>query len=265
MAGAPVSTATRQLVKSIIPNGEVFTPYGATEALPVTLAPAQELEKVAEEAALSGERGTLVGKVIPGVEALVVPITADRLASDPKLIALPPYEIGELLVRGDNINARYFDSPEADAKGKVVLADCVWHRMGDVCYLDKVGNIYFCGRKAHIVMANGRRYFSIPVERIFNQHAWVRRSALICVGSDDVGVVIEPLPENWPATEADRETFLQELRTLGATSEITRSIEHFYFHTSFPVDARHNAKIFRDKLGDWVKSQSVETRFKKVA
>ena len=36
---------------------------------------------------------------------------------------------------------------------------------------------------------------------------------------------------------------------------MTAPIRRFYFHPSFPVDARHNAKIFRDKLAVWAASQ----------
>jgi len=32
-------------------------------------------------------------------------------------------------------------------------------------------------------------------------------------------------------------------------------IRRFYFHHSFPVDARHNAKIFRDRLAIWAATQ----------
>ena len=31
----------------------------------------------------------------------------------------------------------------------------------------------------------------------------------------------------------------------------TREIAHILFHPAFPVDVRHNAKIFREKLAEW--------------
>ncbi|RMG40866.1 MAG: alpha/beta fold hydrolase, partial [Candidatus Dadabacteria bacterium] len=51
IAGAAVSADTLKLVKSIVPAGEVFTPYGATEALPVTLVSAVEITGLDPESA----------------------------------------------------------------------------------------------------------------------------------------------------------------------------------------------------------------------
>jgi hypothetical protein len=80
----------------------------------------------------------------------------------------------------------------------------------------------------------------------------VRRSALIPVdGGKDAAVAIEPLPQHFPSESKDRATFIAELRELGKKDPLTSRIEKFFFHPSFPVDARHNAKIFRDKLGRW--------------
>jgi len=42
-----------------------------------------------------------------------------------------------------------------------------------------------------------------------------------------------------------------ELAALGDAHEHTRPIDTFLLHDSFPVDIRHNAKIFREKLAVW--------------
>jgi len=48
---------------------------------------------------------------------------------------------------------------------------------------------------------------------------------------------------------------ISELKQLAASNELTRSIATFLFHPSFPVDIRHNAKIFREKLARWAADQ----------
>ncbi|MCK4691917.1 MAG: peptide synthase, partial [Desulfuromonadales bacterium] len=48
---------------------------------------------------------------------------------------------------------------------------------------------------------------------------------------------------------------LAELRQIGQTHELTKSIQDILFHPSFPVDIRHNAKIFREKLAVWAEEQ----------
>jgi hypothetical protein len=49
---------------------------------------------------------------------------------------------------------------------------------------------------------------------------------------------------------------VKELNELQQSSDITSGIASFFFHHSFPVDSRHNAKIYRDKLGEWAESQN---------
>jgi hypothetical protein len=68
-------------------------------------------------------------------------------------------------------------------------------------------------------------------------------------------VVIEPEPHHWPETDEARATFSDEIKALGAANPLTKEITEFFFHRSFPVDARHNAKIYRDRLGVWAREQ----------
>ncbi len=47
-----------------------------------------------------------------------------------------------------------------------------------------------------------------------------------------------------------------ELLGLAAAHELTRSIQTVLFHKSFPVDIRHNSKIFREKLAVWAEHKT---------
>lgn len=53
----------------------------------------------------------------------------------------------------------------------------------------------------------------------------------------------------------DRDKLLTEVRRLAADSEVTKDIKTFLIHDCFPVDIRHNAKIFREKLAVWAAEQ----------
>ena len=66
-------------------------------------------------------------------------------------------------------------------------------------------------------------------------------------------IIIEP--ENKDGVAKDRKTFTKELLNLGAAYPHTRSIKKILFYPDFPVDVRHNAKIFREKLAAWAESQ----------
>ena len=251
MAGAPVSQTTIDLVKAACPQAESFTPYGATEALPVTIASADDLWQDRPVLAVTGEQGTPVGRAIDGVALRVVqPLTGQPVMP---LVDCPERVIGEIVVSGDTVSREYLRRPEATATSKIHDGDRVWHRMGDMGYLDAAGHLYFCGRKAHVVSTPDRTFHSVPVENVFNRHPQVRRSALIEVAG---GPALAIEPASWPLKPQARQTLAAELRAVGEGDPVTAAIRRFYFHQSFPVDARHNAKIFRDRLGTWAATQT---------
>jgi acyl-coenzyme A synthetase/AMP-(fatty) acid ligase len=90
------------------------------------------------------------------------------------------------------------------------------------------------------------------VENVFNRHPQVSRTALIGVDGQPA-LVVEP--QSRSLTPDARRRLTAELRAIGAGDPVTSSIRRFYFHHSFPVDARHNAKIFRDRLATWASTQ----------
>ena len=251
MAGAPVSPATIELVRNACPQAESFTPYGATEALPVTLAAAADLRGLEPIAALTGEQGTPVGQAIEGVSLRVVQPVDDPAGAT--LVDCPERTIGEIVVSGGTVSREYLARPEANAASKILESGRVWHRMGDMGYLDGAGRLWFCGRKAHVVTTPDRVHHSVPVENVFNRHPEVRRTALIAVDGRPA-LAVEPLSRR-PGADA-RRRLAAELRALGADDPVTAAITSFYFHESFPVDARHNAKIFRDRLAEWAATQT---------
>ncbi len=253
MAGAPVGGAVISNVTRVCPQAQVCTPYGATEALPVTLAPLPECgDRSGKVKAKGGDVGTPIGAPIDGLSARIIKSVNGPILHFEDTVPCEPFEIGEIIVSGKHVSPGYTHRPEADTLAKIADGESFWHRMGDMGYADEEGKLYFCGRKAHAVFCEERPFFSDPVEFVFNQHRKVKRSALIGLFSGKIpAVAIEPFPEYFPQTVEDREAFGTELRALAQTSSVTAGIERFFFHPNFPVDARHNAKIFRDKLGVW--------------
>ncbi|MNS38795.1 peptide synthase [compost metagenome] len=125
--------------------------------------------------------------------------------------------------------------------------------MGDLGYQDADGRVWFLGRKAHRVTTESGDLFTITNEAIFNQHPKVFRTALVGVGPRGkqkpvLCVELHPGEKATPALE-------QELRHLGTTFLYARQIQTFLFHPGFPVDIRHNSKIFREKLAVWAEEQ----------
>jgi acyl-coenzyme A synthetase/AMP-(fatty) acid ligase len=126
--------------------------------------------------------------------------------------------------------------------------------MGDVGYLDDIDRFWFCGRKSHRVITAAGTLFTIPCEAIFNQHPRIYRSALVGVGprgDERPVIIVEPWPERRPSSRADTRQLLAELSNLAQQHQHTARIRDLFVLDALPVDIRHNAKIFREKLEVW--------------
>jgi acyl-CoA synthetase (AMP-forming)/AMP-acid ligase II len=166
---------------------------------------------------------------------------------------LPTGQVGEIVVGGPVVTKEYFHRPESTALTKIhdPKTGCILHRMGDLGYLDDRGRLWFCGRKSQRVITPAGTLFTIPCEAVFNQHPQIRRSALVGVarnGTTEPVLCVE-LEKN--AQGNDRQRLTHEILSLGAGQSHTKEIKTVLFHLAFPVDIRHNAKIFREKLAQW--------------
>jgi acyl-CoA synthetase (AMP-forming)/AMP-acid ligase II len=253
-AGAPVPPhVLRRIKKAMHPDGDIHTPYGATESLPVASISATEVLGETFQRSKEGA-GTCVGRRYPGIQWKVIRISDAPIGNIDEVESLPTGEIGELMVRGAVVTQRYVTRTEANALHKVADGDVYWHRMGDVGYLDDSDRFWFCGRKSHRVQTSHGTLYTIPCEAIFNEHPRVYRSALVGIGESGSQVsvlIVEPWPEHRPQGAEDEQAFLGELRELGGSHQHTVGIKHFLIHPAMPVDIRHNAKIFREELAIW--------------
>jgi len=141
---------------------------------------------------------------------------------------------------------------------KIKDKDSFWHRMGDLGRLDEQNRLWFYGRKSQRVITKSEILYTIPCEAIFNQHPDVKRSALVGTGPRNKQkpiIIIEPVDSKKVNSSTGRENFVEELLEYGAAFHLTQSIKKVLFHSNFPVDVRHNAKIFREKLSLWAENQ----------
>ena len=254
-AGAPVpARVLERFAAMLAPGAQVFTPYGATECLPVASIGSDELLGETRQRTDAGA-GICVGRPVPGLEARIIRITDEPIAHWDDSLQLPPGEIGEIAVRAPHASRSYFNLPTATALAKIPDGGGFYHRMGDLGYLDGRGRLWFCGRKAQRVITTNGALFTIPCEAVFNTDARVFRSALVGVRRN--GAIAPVLcVELEPAARGDPQDAIRaDLRALAARHEHTRSIENILFHPAFPVDVRHNAKISREKLALWAGRQ----------
>jgi acyl-CoA synthetase (AMP-forming)/AMP-acid ligase II len=286
-AGAPVPAALWDASRTFLPHGRLHSPYGATEALPVSTISSAEI--AALHAADSDLRspnsdlriqGACVGRPVAEVDVRIITIDDRPIASLADARELPPGEIGEIIVRGPVVTKTYDARPDATAGAKISehvspgadlafvsrsvpsplaprlspdergSAAPVWHRMGDCGYLDADGRLWFCGRKVERVETRDGPLFTEPVERVFRAHPRATRCALIGLGEPGhqrPALVVEVKLED----SAQCRALARELRALALAHPAAAAIKLFYFRPRFPVDVRHNAKIHRLALARW--------------
>jgi acyl-CoA synthetase (AMP-forming)/AMP-acid ligase II len=253
-AGAPVPAASLALFVPLLrPDVQIFTPYGATEALPVASIGSSEILGETQHQTAQGH-GVCVGRAVPGVTVRVISVCDEAIDTWNDNLLVPTGEIGEIVVHGPNVTQSYFHRPESTRLAKITDATgTCWHRMGDLGSLDEEGRLWFCGRKSQRVSTAAGTFYTIPCEAVFNVHPQVFRSALVGVaGAQGQRPVLCVELETSAQPTA---TLRRELLELGAAHAHTRAIQEILFHPAFPVDIRHNAKIFREKLAVWAARQ----------
>lgn len=271
-AGGPVPVHVVHRVSSVLtqPAADLYTPYGATECLPVASIGARD---VLEQTAARTETGagTCVGRPFPEVEIAIIEATDAPLSSITAARILPAGQIGEIIVRSPAATREYYRRPEGtalakipDLSGPAIGRPDFWHRMGDVGYFDEEGRLWFCGRKAHIVHTEQGPMYSVCCEGIFDAHPGVYRSALVGIGprpAQTPVLVVEPEPQ---VSKSARDSLVGDLLRLAASQPLTSAVRTVLLHPSLPVDTRHNVKINREELATWA-TQEIQMRPKHVS
>ena len=262
-AGAPATISSIEHFSKMLNDGvEVLNSYGATESLPLSKMGSQALFDTTDITDNGG--GICVGDAITGVDIAIIAITEKPIGIWSDDLRLKAGQIGEIVVKGPMVSKRYYRRDSATEQAKIQDGEQTRHRMGDLGYLDSEGKLWMCGRKAHRVDASsGKRYFSIPVERIFNTHPQVKRSALVGVEVNGQSGASEIVP--LLCLELDKSLscslgagLYAELNAIAEQHSQTLGIKRFLIHPEFPVDIRHNAKIFREKLAVWAQNKHKE-------
>ena len=254
IAGAPVAPALVASLRELLPEGgEVFTPYGATESLPVTSISGSEITGELR-ARIEGGEGTCVGRPARGVELALIRITDEPIVSWSEDLRVNAGEPGEVCVRGAVVTPAYTNDELATRLAKIPdPRGGFWHRMGDIGALDAEGRLWLHGRKSHRIETTDGLLMPVPTENVYQTANGVRRAALIGVGargSERPLLVIEP------ETGVDRRALEARLRSHRRDAHVTSVVSEIEFCDALPVDVRHNAKIRREDLKRWAESKA---------
>lgn len=254
-AGAPVSATILQRYKNLLNDDvQIFTPYGATESLPVSsIGSCEVLDDTVSDT--DKGKGVCIGKPVDNIDVKIIRISDAPIGDWDQVEVLSANEIGEICVSGPQVTQSYYNRETQTQLAKIKTGNGFYHRMGDLGYMDEQGRLWFCGRKSHRVVTTNGTLFTDCCEGIFNTHPAVYRSALVGVtrdGETEPTICIE-LEANY--LQEDLSLIKDQLIKLGSQHAITQNIKHVMFHPGFPVDIRHNAKINRERLAKWAQGQ----------
>ena len=262
-AGAPVPPAVVQRMFELLPaDAQLWTPYGATECLPVAVIEGRELLTL--RARTETGAGTCVGRPVAGNIVRIIRISDDAIAAWDDALLVGVGQVGEITVAGPSATDSYFnrDAQTALAKIRETLPDGSErsvHRMGDLGWCDGEGRLWFCGRKSQrVVVDDLTTLCTEQVEPVFNTHPSVLRSALVGIGAKGMQTPVL-VYELKPGVTADVAEVNDELRHIGEGFVHTAKVKAFLrYPKPFPVDIRHNAKIGRETLAAWAVKQPLK-------
>lgn len=231
--GAPVFPRLLDKLQAIAPQARIVAVYGSTEAEPMAEIARDEMTEADLQGMLNG-RGLLAGKPVPEIQLRILrdqwgtsigPLTQAEF--DAACVARN--EPGEIVVSGDHVLPGYLHG-QGDEETKVRVGGKVWHRTGDMGYLDDDGRLWLLGRCSAKIVDERGTLFPFAVECAAVHHPDVKRAALIQYQDKRV-LVIE-----W---KKGKQANLNVLRKTLAWA----GLDEIRFLDRLPVDKRHNAKV----------------------
>jgi len=239
MFGAPVPLHIHKGYQDVLPHGQTYTPYGATECLPVSSLSGKEVLESFEQKMNQGH-GTCVGKAAPGVTIKIIPISDQAIEKLEETVFLDNNTLGEICIQSATVTPEYIGMAEKTKLAKIKDGVEIWHRMGDLGYLDDEQNLWFCGRMTHRMTIGNQTIPAVPLENIVNRLEGVKRCALICV--HDEPLLLVQKSDDLKSYDVD---LIKKLLLQSPYKVILREISEV---DHFPVDGRHNIKIDRLSL-----------------
>jgi len=224
----------------MIPSASIRTPYGMTEALPLSEISLVEILNSSED------QGVLVGKGLPGVDISIAPWNA------PTELTTKPDVMGEIVVRAPHMKNSYDSLAFTERSSTKFLG---WHRTGDVGHLDAGGSLWIEGRKSHVILTPLGVITPVPIEQRVESLGFVRQAACVGVGPEGGAVVVIVYIESEPGSNLSRLQREDQVRAVaGAPISAVLRVK------SLPTDIRHNAKLKREEIAQWANKKLAGSR-----
>ncbi len=249
-AGAPVPSRLLTELLGVLPAASLHTPYGMTEALPVTdvdlgLILSAEADAAAGNVVGAGN-GVCVGRAVAGARITISPLNRAGTAD-----GAPTTEAGvtgEIIVDAPHVKDRYhrlwLTQSESSRTGG-------WHRTGDIGHFDGDGRLWVEGRLPHLVTPAAGVLTPVGVEQALEAVDAVGLAAVVGVGPAGTQAVVAVV-ETTPATSKPGlapASLAADARS--AARSAGAELSAVLVVPALPTDIRHNAKIDRTAVALW--------------
>jgi len=248
-AGAPVPASLFAELQRLLPRASLHTPYGMTEALPVTDISLEQIRAAeADAGTVAGAgNGVCVGRPVHGARVAVIPLAADGSAPGNAPVTEAGVT-GEILVSAPHVKESY-DRLWLTQRESARTAG--WHRTGDVGHFDAAGRLWVEGRLAHVVTAPGAVVTPVGAEQAIEHLDDVGLAAVVGVGPSGTQAVVAVVETVPPVRRAGPAAPQLAGRVREAARQAGIGVSAVLVVPSQPTDIRHNAKIDRTRLSRW--------------
>jgi long-chain acyl-CoA synthetase len=108
-----------------------------------------------------------VGLPLPNIDAMIMDGETGQ--------ALPPGQIGEIMVKGPNVMQGYWNRPQ---ETEAIFRDG-WMHTGDLGYMDEKGYFYIADRSKDLIVASGFNVYPREVEEVLYRHEAIQEAAVV--------------------------------------------------------------------------------------
>lgn len=235
--GAPVFPDLLQRLQQNLPDCEIQSVYGSTEAEPIAHLPANKYNQNLRAITRLGG-GLCTGETAPGIRLEIIPnhsgknlpeLTPEKFSE----LLLAPGQCGEIIVSGPHVLPGYLDG-QGDGETKIHVGKTIWHRTGDAGWIDRENRIWLLGRASEMLppfpspksLPAGALRYPFAIECALREaFPNIRTAALTHNGTRTLAI----------ATDEHRTEIESAAKALGIQSVVRIP--------KIPLDRRHNAKI----------------------
>lgn len=217
--GAPIAPSLVQRIKEAFPQARVGNGFGLTETS--SLATYLPHEWAAEHA-------DSVGFAVPVVDLMV---------HEPDSAG-----VGELLIRGPNVVARYWNKPAETAD---TFVDS-WLHTGDLARIDEQGLVHVVDRAKDMINRGGENVYSVEVENALAGAPGVADAAVVGVPDDVLGEKVGAVVVGMPGTELAVQAVLDHLAARLADFKVPQYVDV----RTDPLPRNPGGKLLKRELRD---------------